>query len=106
MWIAPTGLLFSAAGRQYRQRPLLGGVCDRGGGFCPCGQKAPVGPATFIPRCWPQHCLTSAKLSNLPLLLPWALALLASIKLIFRWPVRTVVVSALAVSASLLPTLV
>jgi len=50
--------------------------------------------------------LTSAKLSNLPLLLPWALALLASIKLIFRWPVRTVVVSALAVSASLLPTLV
>jgi len=51
------GLLFSAAGRQYRQRPLWGGVCDRGGGFClRAKKKAPVGPATFIPRCWPQHC--------------------------------------------------
>jgi hypothetical protein len=50
--------------------------------------------------------MTSGKMSNLPLLLPWAIAILPSVKLIFRWPVKTFVVCALAVFASALPTAV
>src|SRR5207237_1198464 len=47
---------------------------------------------------------TSSKASNLPLLLPWAIALLPSLKLIRRWPVRTATVCVIALLASFLPT--
>jgi hypothetical protein len=48
--------------------------------------------------------MTACKLSNLTLLLPWALAMLPSAKLAFRWPARTAAVCALALAASVLPT--
>ena len=48
--------------------------------------------------------VTSAKTSNLPLLLPWGLALLPSLKLILRWPVKLLFVGGLAAAASFLPT--
>jgi hypothetical protein len=48
--------------------------------------------------------ITSAKSSSLPLLLPWALALLPSWRLVFRWPLRLAAVAVLAVFASFLPT--
>ena len=38
--------------------------------------------------------MTSAKTSSLPLLLPWAIAFLPSLKLILRWPLRTAAVCA------------
>ncbi|HTY88366.1 MAG TPA: hypothetical protein VMB80_12935 [Candidatus Acidoferrum sp.] len=50
--------------------------------------------------------LTACKLSDLTLLLPWALAMLPVVRLGFRWPVRTAAVCALALTASLLPTAV
>ncbi|MGA3283153.1 MAG: hypothetical protein ABSD57_01670 [Verrucomicrobiota bacterium] len=50
--------------------------------------------------------MTSAKMGNLPLLLPWAVALLPSLGLILRWPARTFCVCVLAVFASALPTMV
>lgn len=49
--------------------------------------------------------LTGAKLSNLPLLLPWALAILPSLKLFFRWPVGAAAVGVIALVASALPTI-
>ena len=49
--------------------------------------------------------MTGAKLSSLPLLLPWAIAILPSLKLFFRWPVRTVAVGVIALAASGLPTM-
>jgi hypothetical protein len=47
--------------------------------------------------------LTNAKLSNLPLLAPWAVALLPSWSLLMRWPLRTAAVGLIAVAVSLLP---
>jgi hypothetical protein len=49
--------------------------------------------------------LTSAKTSSLPLVLPWAVAILPSFKLLFRWPLRTLAVCAIAIFASVLPTM-
>ncbi len=50
--------------------------------------------------------MTACKLSNLTLLLPWALALLPSARIALRWPARTVAVCALSLAASVLPTAV
>ncbi len=50
--------------------------------------------------------MTSAKTSSLPLLLPWAIAILPSVKLILRWPPKTVAVTTIAIFASALPTMV
>ena len=50
--------------------------------------------------------MTSAKTSSLPLLLPWAIALLPSLKLILRWPLRTAAIGIIAIFASALPTIV
>ena len=48
--------------------------------------------------------LTACKLSNVTLLLPWAIAILPSINLASRWPVRTAATCLLALLASVLPT--
>jgi hypothetical protein len=50
--------------------------------------------------------MTSAKTGNLPLLLPWAVAIFPSIKPAFRRPLKTSAVCALAIFASVLPTMV
>lgn len=47
--------------------------------------------------------LTGAKASNLPLLLPWGMAMLPCWRLVFRWPVKLALVTILAVFASFLP---
>ena len=49
--------------------------------------------------------MTSAKTSNLPLLLPWFVALLPSLKMIFRRPLMTLAVGLLAAGSSALPTI-
>ena len=49
--------------------------------------------------------MTSAKTNNLPLLLPWAVALLPALKLIFRRPLAALLVGLLAVGSSGLPTI-
>lgn len=48
--------------------------------------------------------LTSAKTSNLPLLLPWAIAVLPSLKLLLQRPVAIAIVCLLALFASFLPS--
>ncbi|HEY2330230.1 MAG TPA: hypothetical protein VGI63_10510, partial [Verrucomicrobiae bacterium] len=48
--------------------------------------------------------MTSAKTSDLPLLLPWGIALLPSLQLFFRAPVKLFFVCVLAFTASFLPT--
>jgi hypothetical protein len=50
--------------------------------------------------------MTSAKPSNLPVMLPWALAMLPSVPLLWRWPVRTMIVGLIALMASYLPSAV
>ena len=48
--------------------------------------------------------MTGAKPSNLPLLLPWALAILPSLGLVWRWPVRMAAVCVVALAASDVPS--
>ncbi len=48
--------------------------------------------------------MTSAKPSNLPLLLPWAIAILPSLKLLMRRPLRMAAVGVIALMASYVPT--
>lgn len=50
--------------------------------------------------------LTAVKTSGVPLLLPWAMALLPSVKVALRWPWVLSLACALAVFASFLPTAV
>jgi len=47
---------------------------------------------------------TAAKTPNLPLLLPWAVAILPSLGLVKRWPLRTALVGIMVLLASFLPT--
>ncbi len=47
---------------------------------------------------------TAAKTPNLPLLLPWAVAILPSLGLLKRWPLRTAVLGVMALMSSFLPT--
>ena len=49
--------------------------------------------------------MTSAKTSNLPLLLPWAIAIFPSLRIIFRCPLKTFVVCAVAILSSAGPTI-
>ena len=49
--------------------------------------------------------LTGVKMPNLPLLLPWAVALLPSLRLLWRRPARTLLVGVVALSASIVPTM-
>jgi hypothetical protein len=50
--------------------------------------------------------MTAVKTSNLPLLLPWAIAILPSLSIFFRRPVATICICIVAIFASLLPTAV
>src|SRR5580693_1216785 len=63
-------------------------------------------PRDFFTAIVAAGMLTACKLSNLTLLLPWAIAILPSVKLALRWPARTITVCALALSTSVLPTMI
>jgi len=63
-------------------------------------------PRDFFASLLAAAMMTSAKTGNLPLLLPWVVAICPSLKLGFRWPLKTAAVCALAVFASALPTMV
>jgi hypothetical protein len=63
-------------------------------------------PRDFFSAIVAAGMMTACKLSNIALLLPWGIALLPSLKLLFRWPARLAAVCALAVTASFLPTAV
>jgi hypothetical protein len=102
MWIAPTGycLLLQA-----------GGICNDlfGATFALAAvdfalrAKATRSPRDFLTAILAAAMLTNCKLSDLALLLPWALAMLPSARLALRWPARTLAVCLLALFASILP---
>jgi hypothetical protein len=68
--------------------------------------KISKSPRDFFTSILAAAMMTSAKTSSLPLLLPWAIAILPSLKLIFRWPLKTLAVCVIAIFASALPTMV
>jgi hypothetical protein len=104
MWIAPTGysLLLQAGsiGNDLFGAPFALAAVD-------FAMRAKTSRAArdFFASILAVAMLTGAKTSSLPLVLPWAVAILPSFKLVFRWPLRTLAVCAIAIFASALPTM-
>ncbi|MDD5138901.1 MAG: hypothetical protein PHY43_01415 [Verrucomicrobiales bacterium] len=105
MWIAPTGYCFvlqaGSIGNDLFGATFALAAVD----FALRAKKSGLARDLFA-AILAAAMMTSAKTGSLPLLLPCALALLPSLKLFFRWPVRTVAVCVIGLFASALPTMV
>ena len=102
MWIVPTGYGFllqaGSLGNDLFPAPFALAAVD----FA-LRAKISRSPRDFFASILAAALMTGAKSSGLPLLLPWAIAILPSLKLILRWPVRTMAVCVIAFAASFLP---
>ena len=104
MWIAPTGYgLLLQAGSIGND--LFGATFALAAVDFAVRAKTSRAARDFFAAILAAAMMTSAKTSSLPLLLPWAAAMLPSFKLFFRWPLRTMAICAIAISASALPTM-
>jgi len=105
MWIAPTGYSFllqaGSIGNDLFGAPFALAAVD----FA-LRARGSRSPRHFLTSLLAAAMMTSAKTASLPLLLPCALALLPSLKLIFRRPVLTAAVCVIGMLASALPTMV
>jgi hypothetical protein len=105
MWIVPTGYCFllqaGSLGDDLFGAPFALAAVD----FALRARDS-KSPRDFLTSMIAAALMTSAKISNLPLLLPWALALLPSLWPMARRPVTTAAVCLLAGFASVLPTVV
>ena len=105
MWIAPTGYCFLLQAGSIGN-DLFGAVFALAAVDFALRAKISGSSRDIFASVLAAALMTSAKLSSLPLLLPWAIAILPSLKLFFRWPVRTAAVCAIAIAASGLPTMI
>ena len=103
MWIVPTGYCFllqaGSIGNDLFGAPFALAAVD----FA-LRAKNSRAARDFFASALAAAMMTSAKPSNLPLLLPWAIALLPSLGLLRRWPLRAAAVGAVALLASYLPS--
>jgi len=103
MWLAPTGYGFllqaGSLGNDLFGAPFVLAALDFALRF-----RTTQSPRDLLTSVLAAALLTSAKTSNLPMLLPWALALLPMWRLAGRWPVRLAATGVLAAFASFLPT--
>lgn len=105
MWIFPTGYGFLLQAGSIGN-DLFGAVFVLAAMHFALRAKETKSPCDFFAAIIAAGMMTACKLSNLALLLPWVIALVPSLKLCLRWPVRTTAVCALALVASVLPTAV
>jgi len=105
MWIVPTGYCFllqaASLGNDLFDATFALAAVD----FALRANKS-HSPRDFFTSVLAAALLTGVKMTGLPLLLPWAVALLPSLKLALRRPARTFLVGVLALFASTLPTAV
>lgn len=105
MWIVPAGYCFllqaGSIGNDLFGAPFALAAAD----FA-LRAKISKSPRDLFAAILAAALMTGAKTSNLPLLLPWAVAILPSFKLFFRWPLRTAAIGLIALFASVLPILV
>lgn len=105
MWIAPTGYCFllqaGSIGNDLFGAPFALAAVD----FA-LRAKVSRAPRDVFASVLAAAMMTSAKTATLPLLLPWAIAMLPSLNLLLRRPLRTAMVCIIAVFASALPTIV
>jgi len=105
MWLAPTGYCFLLQAGSIGN-DLFGATFGLAAVDFALRAKNSKSQRDFFAAVLAAAMMTSAKTASLPLLLPWALAMLPSLKLIVRWPLRTVAIGAIALFASALPTMV
>jgi hypothetical protein len=105
MWLVPTGYCFLLQAASIGN-DLFGAVFVLAALDFALRAKNSGSAQDFFAAGLAAALMTSAKPSNLPLLLPWAIAILPSLKLIFRWPLRTALVGLVALAASYAPTAV
>ena len=103
MWIVPTGYCFllqaGSVGNDLFGAPFaLAAV-----GFA-LRAKVSKSPRDVLASILAAALMTGAKTSDLPLLLPWGIAMLPSLTLVLRRPVLTAVVCLFSIFASFLPT--
>jgi hypothetical protein len=103
MWLAPTGYGFllqaGSLGNDLFAAPFALAAVD----FA-LRAKTTKSARDFFASILAAALMTGAKASGLPLLLPWALAILPSARLGLRWPARTAAIGLIASAASFLPT--
>jgi len=103
MWIVPTGYCFllqaGSSGNDLFGAPFVLAAID----FA-LRARTSHRARDFFGSILAVALMTSAKTSDLPLLLVWAVAILPSWRLVFRWPVRLALVCVVAVACSFLPT--
>ena len=105
MWLVPTGYSFllqaGSIGNDLFGAPFALAAVD----FA-LRARISRSPRDFFASVLAAALMTSAKTASLPLLLPWAVALLPSLKLMLRWPLRSTAICITAIFASALPTVV
>ena len=105
MWIAPTGYCFLLQAASISNDSFAAPFALAAIDFA-LRAKVSKNPGDFSISILAAALLTSAKTGNIPLLLPWAMAILPSLKVILQRPVATVGVCIIALVASFLPTAV
>jgi len=102
MWVVPTGYGFllqaGSIGNDLFPAPFALAAVD----FA-LRAKISKSPRDFFASILAAALMTGAKASGLPLLLPWAIAILPSLKLTLRRPILTMAVCIIAFAASFLP---
>jgi hypothetical protein len=103
MWLVPTGYCYLLQAGSIGN-DLFGAVFVLAAMDFALRAKISGSARDFFTSVLAAALMTSAKPSNLPLLLPWALAMLPSLGLIWRRPVRTAAVGVIALAASYVPS--
>ncbi len=105
MWLVPTGYCYLLQAASLGT-DLFGAVFVLAALDFALRAKISGSARDFFAAMLAAALMTGAKPSNLPLLLPWAIAILPSLKLFLRWPLRTAAVDVIALAASYAPTAV
>jgi len=102
MWMVPTGYGFLLQAGSIGN-DMFGAVFALAAVDFALRARISRSPRDFFASMLAAALMTGAKTSNLPLLLPWALAILPSLRLGLRWPLRTAVICLVAFAASVAP---
>jgi hypothetical protein len=105
MWIAPTGYCFLLQAGSISNDAFAAPFALAAIDFA-LRAKISKRPTELFWSILAAALLTSSKTSNLPLLLPWGIAILPSLKLLLQRPIAIAIVCLIAVFASFLPSAV
>jgi hypothetical protein len=103
MWVVPTGYCFLLQAGSIAN-DLFGAPFALAAVDFALRAKNSKSPHDYFASVLAAALMTSAKTSDLPLLLPWVIAILPSLKLTLHRPMQTAAVCTIAVFASFLPT--